>query len=800
MYLLPYICASQSLNNLEMKRIILSLSFLLIGLALNAQNFTISGYFSDSESGEKLIAANLFDVKSADGATSNTYGFYSLTLPQGEVELIASYLGYEGLANSFLLDRDTSINFVLTPNSVIKEITVVAAKNRKIQKETQMSQVTVPIDQIEKIPALLGEVDVLKVLQLLPGVQSGGEGQSGMYVRGGSPDQNLILLDGVPVYNVSHLLGFFSVFNSDAIKNVTLTKGGFPARYGGRLSSVVEINMKEGNNKEFHGQGSIGLISSRLTLEGPIIKDRTSFIVSGRRTYLDLIARPFVKRATREENVNNTFKLYFYDLNAKVNHRINDKHRVFISAYMGSDNFGFSNKETYGSDSYEATSSIKWGNITTAARWNYKISKKLFANTTFTHSRFKFDSGASNTEEDDGDVEKYTFRLGSGIFDWSGKIDFDYIPNPRHYVRFGISNTYHTYTPGGIVVEGSSDNDPFKIDFRQDKRYSHEFDSYIEDDVQWGALKANIGFHFSAFKEKETIYVSPQPRIGLRYLLNDKWSLKSSFTTMTQYINLLTNESLSLPTDLWVPSTKKIVPQESWQVAIGAASTVLKDVEVSVEAYYKKMNHVVSYKEGASFLDQSTDWENKITQGKGTAYGAEVLFQKKFGKTTGWLGYTLSWNNRQFDDINSGKEYPFKYDRRHDVELVVSHQIRENISISGTWIYGTGNAISLPIANYRGYTSSTNGVPNRVKGFEILGDKNSFRMEAYHRMDLGVEFTKKKRWGERAWVVSFYNVYNRKNPFFVYLGQEYSVNGGKKVFKKVSLFPIIPSVSYRFKF
>ncbi|HHB78449.1 MAG TPA: TonB-dependent receptor, partial [Saprospiraceae bacterium] len=753
-----------------MKSTLLFLFLLLFGAVVQAQNYTISGYFDDSETGEKLIAANLFEVKSGDGATSNTYGFYSLTLPKGEVELVASYLGYQAVTKKIMLDKDLTINFTLTPNSVLEEVVVVAEKTKKIQKETQMSQVSVPVEQIEKIPALLGEVDVLKVLQLLPGVQSGGEGQSGMYVRGGSPDQNLILLDGVPVYNVSHLLGFFSVFNSDAIKNVTLTKGGFPARYGGRLSSVVEINMKEGNSKEFHGEGSIGLISSRLTLEGPIKKEKTSFMISGRRTYADLIAKPFIRAASQNSDTKVKMKLYFYDLNAKINHQFNDKHRVYLSAYSGSDVFSTNIRDNGQNGNYFIEKAgIDWGNVTTAARWNYKISNKLFANTTLTYSQFKFDFGVGEEDSFDGELSKVDVRYFSGINDWAGKVDFDFIPNPNHYIRFGLGDTYHTYHPGALSVNGQDGNDPLKIDVGQDKRFSHEYYGYVEDDIKWGALKANIGVHLSGFREKKAHYFYPQPRIGLRYLLNNNWSLKGSFTTMAQYINLLTNESLSLPTDLWVPSTKKIKPQTSWQAALGAATTIHDDFEVSLEAYYKKMKNVVSYKEGATFVNLEESWEDKIEQGFGTAYGTELLIQKKFGRTTGWLGYTLSWNKRQFDNINSGKEFPFKYDRRHDVEIVVSHQVKERVNVSATWVYGTGNAISLPVAGYRGYVGvGYNGTPY-VRTFDVLGEKNSFRMGAYHRLDLGVEFTKKKRWGERAWVFSIYNAYNHKNPFFIYL-------------------------------
>jgi outer membrane receptor for ferrienterochelin and colicin len=775
------------------------LLFLLLPILGFSQkkNFTISGYIEDAASGEKLIAANVFDLQSLEGAVSNTYGFFSLTLPADSVKLTASYIGFQTLASNFYLRKDTTITFRLSSSIELTEVEVVAEKLERIEENTQMSRVTVPIEQIESMPALLGEVDVLKSLQLLPGIQGGGEGQSGIYVRGGSPDQNLIMLDGVPVYNVSHLLGFFSVFNSDAIKNVTLTKGGFPARYGGRLSSIIEINMKEGNMQELHGEGSIGLIASRLTLEGPIVKDKTSFMISGRRTYADLLFKPLIKSQT-EDDEDVKLRMYFYDLNAKINHKINDKHRLYLSAYTGADIFGVRYKDNNANGYYLTDGGIDWGNITAAARWNYMINNKLFANTTLTHSRFRFDFKAGVEEKDLEGKDSYSAKYFSGIYDWAGKVDFDFIPNPKHYVRFGGGATHHTYEPGAFVFKAEFDGEKLDTTLGSTNTKGVELSLYVEDDINLGALKMNLGVHASGFMVDGTFYNSVQPRIGLRYLLGNDWAIKASFSTMAQYINLLTNESLSLPTDLWVPSTKRIKPQTSWQPAIGVAKTLWDEYEFSVEGYYKSMNNVISYKEGVSFLGVENDWQDKVTQGKGESYGAEVFLQKKRGKTTGWIGYTLSWTTRQFDDINGGKTYPFKYDRRHDIELVVTHKISEKIKLSGTWVYGTGNAITLPLYRYDApviYDKINGGF--YTQELESIGDKNSFRMRSYHRMDLSIEFHKKKKRYERTWVIGAYNAYNRPNPYYVYDGRD---DEGNRAFRQVSLFPVIPSVSYNFKF
>jgi outer membrane receptor for ferrienterochelin and colicin len=701
-----------------------------------------------------------------------------------------------------LLNKDITLDVALSNAVELSTVEVVGSKIDRIEEETQMSRVEIPVEQIKKVPALLGEVDVLKTLQLLPGVQSGGEGQNGLYVRGGSPDQNLVLLDGVPVYNVSHLLGFFSVFNADAIKNVTLTKGGFPARFGGRLSSVLEINMKEGNLSEFHGEGSIGLVSSKLTLEGPIVKDKASFIVSGRRTYIDILAQPLIRRAAKEDGIDLKLKLFFYDLNAKVNVKLNDKHRLYLSSYSGSDVFGIDSRETYSDgDMFNIDNQTDWGNVTSAFRWNYQINNKLFANTTLTYSQFRFDFLAAVEDVFDGQKSAFSAKYTSGIFDWAGKVDFDYIPNPNHYIRFGGSATHHRYDPGAFQFDLESDDVDFDTIIGSQESKSLEYSLYLEDEISLGAFKANIGVHASGFQvrgNESEFYYSVQPRIGLRYLLANDLAIKGSFATMAQFINLLTNESLSLPTDLWVPSTARVKPQTSWQAAVGVAKTLWDKYEFSVEGYYKQMKNVISYKEGVDFIGLENDWQDKVTQGDGEAYGVEVFLQKKKGKTTGWLGYTLSWNWRQFDEINGGDRFPFKYDRRHDLSLVLSHQISDRVSITGAWVYGTGNSITLPLFRYTTpvYVDVEQG-NILVREVETIGKKNAFRMDAYHRMDINVEFYKKKRKYERWWTVGAYNIYSRNNPYFIYAGRD---DDGNRSFKQVSLFPIIPSVSWRFKF
>lgn len=773
--------------------------------AQSAAKFTINGYVEDSESGERLFGVNVFDANTLQGTITNDFGFFSLTLPSDTIALTVSYIGYPAQAQEFFLDKDITINFKMDPSINLKEVEVVASQAEKIQEKTQMSTIDISMDKVKSLPVLLGERDVMKTIQLLPGVQSGGEGTSGLYVRGGGPDQNLILLDGVPVYNASHLFGFFSVFNADAIKSVSLIKGGFPARYGGRLSSVLDIKMKDGNKKKLHGEGSIGLVSSKLTLEGPIIKDRTSFIVSGRRTYIDLLAQPFIRAEARRNGSEAAGGYYFYDVNAKVNHKFSETSRLFLSTYFGNDKFYARYEDDYVNNGITETeknsNSLGWGNIITALRWNKIINKKLFSNSTLTYSRYRFLVDIEYEESTEGpgisESTNYGFEYLSGIYDWSGKIDFDYLPTPDHYVKFGVGNTYHTFTPGVNTVQFGSESSTIDTSFGSQKQYAHEFWMYVEDDFEVNALlKINGGLHFSGFYVGDKLYTSLQPRFAGRYLMNEEWSLKASYARMTQYIHLLTNATVGLPTDLWVPVTDTVPPQFSNQIAIGMARTIKEKYEVSVEAYYKTMENLIEYKDGASFLSASRDWQEKVEFGRGWSYGFEVFIEKKHGKTSGWIGYTLSWTNRQFDNVNFGDPFPYKFDRRHDISFVLTHKFNDRCDVGMTWVYGTGNAVTLPTGQYYGATELPwdTWTGNTVEHVE---SRNGFRQPSYHRLDVGVNLHKKTKWGERTWSWGVYNMYSRQNPFYLYFGFN---DNNERALKQISLFPIIPSFSYSFKF
>jgi hypothetical protein len=791
------------------RKIAILFCFFVLSYAAYAQKFTISGYIEDAKSSEKLIGATVYDKATLQGTTTNVYGFYSLTLPQGVYDITFSYVGFQAQTISIDLTQNITKNVQLQSTITLQEVEITAEHSEKIEERTQMSSIEIPIRDIQMIPALLGERDVLKAIQLLPGVQSGGEGTSGLYVRGGGPDQNLILLDGVPVYNASHLFGFFSVFNPDALNHVSLVKGGFPARYGGRLSSVLDIRMKEGNMKKFAGSATIGLVAAKFTLEGPIIKDKTSFIISARRTYIDILARPLIKNATGNLGAETKTGYYFYDLNGKINHKFSDKSRLYLSAYTGDDIFYANIHEKYVYDNEEYSTKIDagldWGNRTLAMRWNYIISNKLFANTTLTYSKYRFNIGEKTEQEYPVNNKKqkttFDYNYTSGIKDWAGKIDFDYLPTPKHYIKFGASSIYHTFTPGINVFKSSFDTVKTDTTFGAKSIFGHETELYIEDDFAVGArLKFNVGLHFTNFHTNQTNYPSLQPRVSGRYLLSESLSLKASYANMAQFIHLLANAGIGLPTDLWVPATDTIKPMYSNQVAIGIAKTVKRDYEFSFEAYYKTMENLLEYKEGASFFSAASDWYNQVEVGRGWAYGFEWFLQKKSGKTTGWIGYTLSWSWRQFDNLNLSNPFPYRYDRRHDLSFVFIHTFSERLDFALTWVYGTGNAVTL--ANERYAVAKNPFGPNYYDYFdddnvESFKERNGYRMRAYHRLDVGINLNKKLKYGNQTWSFGAYNVYSRRNPFYVYFSQDYT---GKRVLKQVSLFPIIPSVSYTFNF
>lgn len=791
-----------------MYKIYLTFSFLLFSIFAYSQGFTVSGFIKDAESGEALIGANIYVSGTSIGTSTNTYGFYSITLPADSVHLTYSYIGFSSRIEKLFLDRNIALDIELSASITLDEVVISAEESVRIEQETQMSTIDIPIKQIKLVPALMGETDVMKVLQLLPGVQSGGEGQSGLYVRGGSPDQNLILLDGVPVYNASHLFGFFSVFNTDAIKDVQLIKGGFPARYGGRLSSVIDITMKEGNSKKFAGVASIGLVASRLTLEGPLFSEKTSFIVSARRTYIDVLAGPLIRQSFREGGGEGNTGYYFYDLNAKINHRFSSKDRLFFSIYGGRDRFFLEQREAEfdGGRDYTETG-LGWGNLTAALRWNRQWTPKLFSNTTATYSQYNLNTAAEFGTQFNNSSRQNLISLGylAGIQDVGLKIDFDYLPDPAHHIRFGANVTHHRFNPGVFdLKEVDTENDyNFAASIGQEIVNGQEMSLYIEDDYTiTDKLKINAGLHLSSFLVKGKLYPSLQPRISARYLLPGNSSLKASFATMQQFIHLLAFEGIGLPTDLWVPSTDRVAPQRSWQTAIGYAKTLRDNTyELSFEAYYKDMSNVISYQDGAGIFDIS-DWQDRVIQGRGYSYGFEAFLQRKKGRLTGWIGYTLSWTVRQFDELNFGRPFPFRYDRRHDISVVLNYEITPRINISGTWVFGTGNAVTLPSAIYQGAVTS-NGF---AEWLEYYGNRNDFRMAPYHRLDIGVNFKKQKKYWLRTWSFGAYNTYNNNNPFFIYQGLETEFNPQtgqyeqKAVFRQASLFPIIPYFSYTAEF
>src|ERR1035437_9248054 len=590
--------------------------FIFTSSFIYAQTYTVSGYITINKSGETLISSTVFDKKSGKGSVSNSYGFYSITLPKGEVDLKYFYVGLATQSQNFKLAKDTVINIKLSESTELNEVTVLGNRNGFDVRSSQMSAINISATQIKSVPSLLGETDVIKALQLLPGVKAGAEGSAGMYVRGGGPDENLLILDGVPVYNVNHLFGFFSIFNADAIKDVTLYKGSFPARFGGRLSSVVDVRMNDGNDKEIHGNVSIGLISSKINIEGPIIKEKTTFNFSARRTYADLLSSPFIAMANSKSTSDKTSGgYYFYDLNAKISHRISDRDKLFLSTYMGDDVINVNNQYTYnsGSDNYNSGSTNtykntnidkmdwKWGNIISALRWNHLINNKLFMNTTAAFTRYRFDMGigtdyeSSTTSPATYSKETTNVRYKSGIVDYSAKVDFDYTPNSNHDIKFGANYTFHTFRPGVLVANSKTieDNSTERNDTTVgDKNVSaHETMIYAEDNISISRVfKINAGLHYSSFIVQKQFYNSLQPRLGARVLLNDKLSLKAGYAYMSQYIHLLSNSNISLPTDLWVPVTKRIAPMKSTQYSTGVYYNFKNIVDFSVEAYYKTMN------------------------------------------------------------------------------------------------------------------------------------------------------------------------------------------------------------------
>lgn len=777
---------------------ILTFLTMAISSSLLAQRHTVSGYIRDAESGENLIGATVMEVATGKGTVANNYGFFSLSFDRDSTSATFSYVGYEALRITLKSLRDTTVVVRMKSASVLEEVVISGDKAEKIQETTRMGTVTIPIDQIRRTPTFMGETDPIKVLQLLPGVQAGTEGSSGLYVRGGGPDQNLFLLDGVAVYNPNHLFGFFSAFNADAVNHIELIKGGFPARYGGRLSSIVDISMKEGNMKEFHGQGSIGLIASKFSLEGPIVKDRTSFIISARRSYPDPLKSKYLPR--QSEQVSDNYS--FYDLNLKINHKINRKNRIYLSGYAGEDRAGtssalhFLDSVTLNSGNSIFETSQKWGNVVGAVRWNHEVSKNLFCNTSISFSKYELTNRnytkATNVFAALDSISEYyvDFQYSSGIRDISVKIDFDYIPKPEHYIKFGAEAIDHEFTPG-VLAQTSTDEFNTR-NISASRVGASELAMYVEDDWRLSEKwKANIGLRSSAFLVEGKTFYSAQPRLAARYKLSSETSFKASISTMQQCVQLLANSGLGLPTDLWVPATARVKPQTSLQVAVGAARLYRGEYEISAEAFYKTMKNVIEYKDGASYLSVQEDWQNKVEAGQGVSYGTELFVQKKVGKASGWLGYTLSWTNRQFENINDGKWFPYRYDRRHDVKIVGMYQINGHFDVAAVWIFGTGNALTVPLDWY-----PSTIYQNVLFVVEAYENRNGFRVRNYHRLDINASYGFKLGKTTNQITFSVFNTYGRNNTYYLDIVDTYNLR--RAVLHK-TLFGAMPSLSLSIK-
>lgn len=790
------------------KHLLFLISFLFISLTTIAQetkskNIRVNGYMYDSKTRETLIGATIYDMNSKFGTSSNNYGFYSISIPKGQAEFFISYIGYEKVLIKYNFTKDTSINIYLQPSSsTLKEVVI---EDRSVAKrfieDPTPGKITINPITITSLPSIGGESDLLKSLQLMPGVKSGTEGTTGLYVRGGNMDQNLYLIDGIPIYNPNHLMGFISTFNTDAIKNIEFYKGAFPARYGGRASSVVDVRMKDGNNEKIRGEVGVGLISAKLNIEGPIIKDKTTFSISGRRTYIDLLTRPLVAYINRTEGTDADFAYFFSDLNLKVHHKFSPSNRLTASLYWGDDKFKF--RTTDNSEDYPSknTANVKWGNLIGTIDWAYEINNRLFSNLSFSYNRYRSNmSSMIESTYRDGGMEmnyKFDFSFLSGIEDWSVKNNYNFYLNGWNSINYGVNYTYHTYSPEITSIKAIEDfviSDQYNVNNRV---YGNEVILYIEDEMNFTErFSINPGIHYNMFNvNKTTTYHSIQPRLGARYSILKNLSLKAGYAMMNQNIHLLANGILSLPTDLWVPVTERIAPITSHQISAGLFYELKEWANLSYELYYKKLNNVIDYKDGVSSFNSGAEkWEDKVAQGKGEAYGMEVMVQREKGNTTGWISYTLSWAYREFagGEINGGKKYFDRYDSRNQLNIVVTHKFSDMVDATAAWYYNSGNRVSVPIASYYNPSSGDDTFPELV---EVYGDRNNYLMPDYHRLDVSVNFHKVKKHGTRTWSINVFNVYNRKNAFMIMTKQGSEPNK----LTVYSIMPIIPTISYTYK-
>jgi hypothetical protein len=770
--------------------------------------YTVSGYVQDYRSGERLIGATVYSPVQHLGTTTNQFGFFSITLPRDTSNLLASYIGYEPGRLSVRKRENVPVIVALQPRNSLPEIVVVDTVRQQTEQMT-VSRLNVSQAAVKAMPRLLGEADVMRTIMALPGVSGGLEGSGALNVRGGSPDQNLVLLDGTPIFNVSHLFGIFSVFNPDIVKNADFYKGAFPARYGGRLSSIVDISLKDGDMQHFHGEAAIGLIAAKAMVEGPIKKGKTSFMVSARRSHTDVLMNELFVNRTAEGPDSKAY-VYFYDANVKVNHIFSPRDRLYLSAYVGQDKLSVRWEEGQdGSDAAayygDSRSNFLWGNYTSTLRWNHVFGPKMFANVTANYSQYYFSTDYKynykpvNTLDTGLLSGKYYSRIQNTV----GKIDFEYRPKPSHTIKFGAAAIGHIFTPGVSVFQDNANGQPtLDTTYGDNTSVGQELLLYGED--EWRALHnlwLNVGVHASGFLVDGRFYNSIQPRLGIRYQLPRRWVLKGSYTHMTQYLHLLSNNGANLPTDLWVPSSGRVRPMFSRQGSFGVSKTSRRGMyAMSVEAYYKTMDHVIEYKGNASaFNGAGRDWDEVVDIGKGRGYGGEILLEKKKGTTRGWIGYTLAWADRTFPGVNNGKTFPYKYDRRHDLEVVLTQKLGKHWELSANWEYASGTPLSLPTASYEGVGDpSPYDPPQNDPILDHMGERNKYRTTPMHRLDLSATYTKKKRLWTKSWTFSLYNAYNQQNPFFYTIVTDREKQ--ERYLAEVSILPILPSVTYAIKF
>ncbi|QKG55916.1 TonB-dependent receptor [Hymenobacter sp. BRD128] len=726
------------------------------------------------------------------GTATEADGKFSLSLPEGPQQVVVSFVGYTAQTLAVNLHRNQQHSFTLASSTAELSEVVVQGQQTLKQKlqSTQMGIEHLTIREAKLLPALFGEVDILKTLQLKPGVQSGGEGSSGLFVRGGSADQNLVLVDNVLVYNPNHLFGLFSVFNPDAVQSVDLYKAGFPAQFGGRLSSVVDVKLREGDREKFVTSGGIGLISSRLSFEGPIQQGKGSFIVSGRRTYFDIFTRALNRANAHKEDYSPIPDYYFYDFNAKANYTLGEKDQLFFTGYLGRDVFGFTSPNGF-------QASFNWGNTLGALRWQHVLSPKLTMNTTAAVTSYKYNLGNS--------IDQFSFNLGSTILDYNLRTDLDYVPNDRHTVKLGAMLIYHNFGVGRLQ-RSSQDN---SVNFGADVSYTgQEGAVYVTDNIKVSdKLQAELGLRATGFQSSPNHFGGLEPRASARYSLTDNIALKGSYAFMYQYVHLVSNSGASLPTDIWYPSRLSVKPERSQQVSTGASfllgggKFLLTD-----EVYYKWASNQIDFKDGAQIF-ANNDLDSQFLFGRGWAYGNELYLEKKTGKTTGWIGYTLAWTKRNFPPqlgttgINNGQDFYPNYDRRHNINIVVLHELNTRISLTASFVYTSGAPTTLPFGRFALQDIYQGG----IQAVPVYPDRNSYRMIPYHRLDLGLVYKLQpsRIGGQRDLTFSIYNAYNRRNAYFIYFEQTRDkatdkVTGYRA--QQVSLFPFIPSVTYNFKF